>query len=292
MQALARRYPKAITLAILTLLGILTYGNGLTNSFHFDDIEGIVLNSSLHDLRNIPAYFTHPVIFRLASTLDWRPILQITYALDYAIGGENPLVFHATDLTFHVLTAWLVFLVMAEILDQIAVSESSSVPIVCMAAAPAVLFVVHTANSQTVDYSWARSSMLSALFYLLAFYCHLRGPFHRAARGPAGWHAGAVGAFALALASKATAASLPAMLLVYEALLLNPAGENPVRLYLKEPRRLLKHLPTIAVLGAYVIVRRLVTHQMNAAVISAPAGGVSQRKIYLLTQFRAWMYYL
>ena len=289
MQALARRYPKSFVLAALTVLGIVAYGNGLTNSFHFDDIEGIVFNPSLRELRNIPAYFTQPMIFRLTTGLDWRPVLQITYALDYALGGD-PVVFHATDLLLHVVTAWFIFLIVAENLKQTPVSGQSVIPVFWIAAAPAVLFVVHTANSQTVNYSWARSSMLAALFYLLAFYCYLRGPFHQGAPGRAGWHVGGLGAFALGLASKATVASLPLILLVYEALMLNRSGENPFTLYLKQPRRLLKYLPTIAVLGAYIVVRRLVTHRVIGA-FDASVGG-SYRKIYLLTQFRAWMYYL
>jgi len=291
MQAIVRRHSTALALFALAALGFIAYANGLSNSFHFDDYEGILNNSALHDLRNIPAYFTAPVIFRLTSQVDWRPILQITYALDYAIGGADAMVFHATELLIHVAAAWMIFFIVGEILKRTegrAVS-ASSFPVVWIAPAAAMLFVVHTVNTQTVDYSWARSSALAALFYLLAFYCHLRGPFRLGAPGSAWWHAGALGAFALGLGTKATVVSLPGMLLAYEALLLNPDGRNPVSLYRKEPRRLLKHLPTLAVLFVYVILRAALTPRVTGQLISNPW---MSRKTYLLTQFRAWIYYL
>src|SRR3954452_15632850 len=116
MQALVRRHSTELALSLLTILGLLAYANGLRNDFHFDDYEGLLHNPALRDLRNIPAFFTDPVIFRLTYKLDWRPILQITYALDYAIGGLDPVTFHATDLLFHIATAWMIFLIVGEIL--------------------------------------------------------------------------------------------------------------------------------------------------------------------------------
>src|SRR5262249_298461 len=291
MHAFVRRHRTALAFALIAVLGFIAYANGLINGFHFDDFEGIVDNTALHDLKNIPSFFTKPILFRLAYQSDWRPILQITYALDYAVGGSDPMVFHATDLLFHIAAAWMLFLIAGEILKQ---SEGRAVsvkalPLVWVALAPALLFVVHTVNTQTVNYSWARSSLLAALFYMIAVYGHLRGPFNAGESGGWRWHAAALAAFALALATKATAVSLPAMLIVYETLLLNPAGRNAMTLFLKEPRRLLKHLPTAVVLIGYLWLRFDVTPRIADYVTGT--SWVS-RKTYLLTQFRAWVYYL
>jgi protein O-mannosyl-transferase len=289
MHLRVRRFFKPSALLLLFLLGTIAYANALSNGFHFDDYEGIIQNASLRDLRNIPSYFSDPIIFRLTNKLDWRPILQVTYAIDYAIGGLNPIVFHATDALLHVIAAWMIFLIVDEIVKQVPHLFGDFVGRDWLALAPAIVFVVHTVNTQTVDYVWARSSLLSALFYLVAFYCCLRGPFNQQGRAGASWHVAALGSFALALGSKATAVSLPGMLLTYEALMLNPAGKNPLTLYLKEPRRLIKYLPTLAVLLAYMALRaRLTPHVMGRFV----ADSWISRKTYLLTQFRAWMYYI
>ncbi len=291
MQDFVRRHRTALAFALIALLGFIAYVNGLRNGFHFDDFEGIVDNPAIRDLKNIPNFFVHPVIFYMTHNVDWRPILQITYALDYAIGGADPAVYHATDLFFHIAAAWMIFWIVGELLKQSngrALPTTSLSP-VWIALAPALLFVVHTANTQTVNYSWARSSLLAALFYMIAFYCHLRGPFNARAPGRALWHAGALGAFALALATKATAVSLPAMLIAHETLFLDPAGHGPLKLYLKEPRRLLKHLPTALVLTGYLWLRLDVTPRIRYHITGTPWIG---RKTYLLTQFRAWVYYL
>jgi tetratricopeptide (TPR) repeat protein len=291
LQDLVRRYPKSCAFLALAVLGLIAYANALGNTFHFDDYEGIVRNVSLRSLKNVPAFFTDPTIFRFTRRLDWRPILQTSYALDYAIGGYNPFVFNVTDLSFHIGAAWLLFLTAREIgrRSPAAFALAPAVSDFSIALGAAALFVVHTVNSQTVNYVWARSSLLAALFYLLSFYCHVRGPFGGKAEKHLPWHLGALAAFACGLGSKATAVSLPAMLVAYEFLLLNPAGRNPLSLYLKEPRRLVKYLPTLAVLAGYIALRAALMPRSTHNLISTSLIG---RSSYLLTQFRAWIYYL
>jgi tetratricopeptide (TPR) repeat protein len=64
-------------------------------------------------------------------------------------------------------------------------------------------------------------------------------------------------------------------------------------LYWKEPRRLLKYLPTAAVLIAYLWLRmKLTPHIVYHVTTPWVGGGGGGRKMYLLTQFRAWVYYL
>jgi protein O-mannosyl-transferase len=289
---IVRRRPRSSVLLALALLGLIAYANALPNSFHFDDNEGIVSNASLRSLANIPAYFTDPIIFRFTRRLDWRPILQITYALDYAIGGLNSTVFNLTNLLFHIGTAWLIFLTVAEIGRQrpARFSPVAGVSAAWISFGAAALFTVHTVNTQTVDYVWARSSLLAAFFYLLAFYCHLRGPLSGASERNLSWHLAALGAFAFSLGSKATAVSLPATLLAYEALFLNPAWRNPVLLYLKEPRRLIKYIPTLAVLLAYIALRSVLMPKSTATYLISTSW--VSRSTYLFTQFRAWVYYI
>src|SRR5690349_24705169 len=143
MQALLRRHQKTLALIVLAALGFLAYANALANGFHFDDYEGILQNASLRSLKNIPTFFADPIIFLLTNKLDWRPILQISYAVDYAIGGYNPVVFHVTDVLFHIIAAWLIFLVVDEIVKQTGTPPASKLPPTWMALAPAMLFLVH-----------------------------------------------------------------------------------------------------------------------------------------------------
>jgi tetratricopeptide (TPR) repeat protein len=289
LQHFVRRYPKSCAFSALAALGLIAYANALGNTFHFDDYEGILRNVSLRSLANIPAYFTDPTIFRFTQRLDWRPILQTTYALDYAIGGYDPFIFNLTDLLLHIGTAWLAFLVVGEVGRRWPEPFGLDVSGAWIAFAAAALFVVHTVNSQTVNYVWARSSLLAATFYLLSFYCHVRGPFGGKAEKSFLWHLGALAAFACGLGSKATAVSLPGMLVVYEFLFLNPAGRNPFGIFFREPRRLVKYIPTLAVLAGYIALRAALMPRGTHQLISMSLIG---RRSYLATQFRAWIYYL
>lgn len=287
------RHSKLLAFCTLLLISLIAYSNSLSNSFHFDDIVGVVRNPTIRDLRNIPSYFTDPSTFALGRTREWRPVLQITYAINYSMAGLNPLVFRVFNLLFHLGTSFLIFLIVAEICIQfpLKLPGDPRISTIFPALFAAVVFTVHTANTEAVDYIWARSSVLATFFYLLAFYCYLRGPFSSRERRNPFWHMAGVVCFALGVGTKATAITLPATLLLYEFLFLNRASLNPGKLFFTEPRRLAKYFPLAVVLLAYLTVRLLLLPRMFTSLVRGGAPMVSSYS-YLLTQFRAWIYYL
>jgi tetratricopeptide (TPR) repeat protein len=282
-------HPKLLAFILLAVIGVLAYANSIDNSFHFDDIPGIVRNPTLRDWKNIPAYFTNPSTFGLGRTREWRPVLQTSYALNYFMAGLDPLVFRVSNLLLHFGTAFLLFLILTEIGAQFREKLRLDFPLTLPALFAAALFLVHTANTEAVDYIWARSSVLVTFFYLLAFYCFLRGPFSSGNGKQLPWHLAGLLSFALGMGTKATAVTLPAALVVYEILFLNPDGKNPLKLFLQEAGRLKKYIPVTALLLAYIVVRSVLLPRMFTSVIAAKQ--VSSFS-YLLTQFRAWVYYL
>jgi Flp pilus assembly protein TadD len=289
-----RNHPAFAALFLLAAAGLIAYGNALPNSFHFDDIVGIVRNPTLRDLRNIPAYFTDPATFGLGRAREWRPILQITYALNYAMAELDPVVFRSFNLLFHIGTAFVLFLIVCQIgtLWPRALGFHPPVRPRVLALSCALLFVVHTANSEAVDYIWARSSQLATFFYVLAFYCYLRGPFGCQNQSHRSWLLAGFISFALGVGTKATAIVLPVLLFFYEWLFLNPASVNPFKLFLGEPQRLKKYISLAIVVSAYMTIRILLLPKMFTNI--AVTGGVREVSSYsyLLTQFRAWLYYI
>jgi tetratricopeptide (TPR) repeat protein len=285
------RHSELLAFCVLLLISLIAYSNSLSNSFHFDDIVGVVRNPTIRDLRNIPSYFTDPSTFALGRTREWRPVLQITYALNYYMAGLNPLIFRVSNFLFHLGTAFLIFLIVTEIGEQSPqkLRPDPRVSAALPALFAAALFAVHTANTEAVDYIWARSSVLATFFYLLAFYCFLRGPFSGGNMKHLPWHLAGLLSFALGVGTKATAVTLPAALVLYEFLFLNPASKNPIRLFLEEPQRFKKYVPMTAVFLTYIAVRTILLPRMFTGVA---AGGGRSSLSYLLTQFRAWVYYL
>jgi tetratricopeptide (TPR) repeat protein len=284
-------HPKLLALILLAAMSVLAYANALNNSFHFDDIPGIVRNPTLRDWKNIPAYFTNPSTFGLGRTREWRPVLQITYALNYSIAGLNPSVFRIFNFLFHLGTAFLIFLIVKALGEQPQEPKSerrASANLPALFAAG--LFAVHTANTEAVDYIWARSLVLATCFYVGAFYFLLRGPFSGRKETSLPWHLVGLASFALGMGTKATAVTLPGVLFFYEFLFLNPASKNPLTLFLEEPRRLKKYIPLSTLLAAYIAARFLLLPRLFTRV--AAGGGNVSSLSYLLTQFRAWVYYL
>src|SRR5215831_16999897 len=101
--------------ALLAGLILTAYANSFGIGFHFDDFQGIAQNPSIRTLRNVPAFFTDPFLLStVRNNVDVRPILQVTYALNYAISGLGPWSWHAVNLLLHFAAALLVFLIVRD----------------------------------------------------------------------------------------------------------------------------------------------------------------------------------
>src|ERR1044072_4283913 len=64
---------------------IAAYSNSTRGVFVSDDWHTITQNPSVRSLSNVPRFFTDASTFSiLPDNVDYRPVLQATYALDYA----------------------------------------------------------------------------------------------------------------------------------------------------------------------------------------------------------------
>lgn len=143
------------------LLIFTAYSNHFHNGFHFDDSHVIQNNLYIRSLDNIPNFFSDANTFSsLPSNATFRPLLSTTFAVDYWIsGGLNPWAFHVTQFILLMLlgmglTAWFRF-----IMDRASVHWWNKY----VALFGAVLFCIHTANSETVNYLSSRSSLLATM---------------------------------------------------------------------------------------------------------------------------------
>ncbi len=108
---------KAGVFASLVLLSSLVYFNSLENGYHFDDYHHIVDNPHLKDIRNIPSFFFDTTKFSKTGWQNhYRPLLLVTYALNYYAGRLQPVGYHVVNLAFHVGSAFLVFLIVESML--------------------------------------------------------------------------------------------------------------------------------------------------------------------------------
>ena len=152
-----------IVLSLLAIVGVIVYANSFSNGFHYDDMHHIVKNPHIRSLDNVRSFFTNPETFsgKLKKHQHYRPLLMMSYAFNYAFGDLSPSGYHLTNLAFHIGTAFLVFLIVQAML------RIPPYP----ALAAALLFLTTPFNSEVVNYISTRSSVMSAFFYMLSFYC-------------------------------------------------------------------------------------------------------------------------
>ena len=80
--------------AIVVAAGVLAYANALSNPFVLDDESSVVQNGDIRSLTNLGR-----VLFPSAnSPVAGRPLVSLSFALNYAAGGLDPRGYHAVNL--------------------------------------------------------------------------------------------------------------------------------------------------------------------------------------------------
>ncbi len=271
------------TAAFVALLAVgigLAYSGSLGVGFYFDAASGITNNPAIRSLRNIPSFFTDPYAFWSEHTLvDVRPVLLITYAVNYAISGLEPWSYHVLDLTLHFTASLLVFVIVRDHVWWPPADRGPSGEARVPAAAAALFFALAPLNSQPVAFVWARSALLCVTLYLGAFLAFVRRR----------WALGAV-LFALALLTKAIAVTLPAMLLIHDFIYRDRRRYPTVQLYVADGRRLTLPVLLPAVLdAAYLTYRALV---LPAWAAKALHEAWVTPWIWFMSQWSALLYYV
>jgi tetratricopeptide (TPR) repeat protein len=233
-------YRDLLACLSVVLLAALVYLNALHNPFVYDDHRLILDNRSIEHLTNLRSIVLHEVT---------RPVVNFTYALDYALWGRTPFGFHLTNLLLHLLNITLVYVLAWRISDdrRLRGLEGADQPgpgVVAFSAA--VLFAVHPMMTEAVGYVAARAEVLCATLFLLAVLAMRRWMI----RGGVVWLVLSIGAWLLALASKETAVMFPFVILAYDRLVCPGTAKD------RQWRLLHVHLP-FYILGALVAATRL-----------------------------------
>ncbi len=182
---------------ILLLINFGVYFNSIRGEFVFDDITLIKTEDRIEKLENIPRLL-NPFS---PSYLTYRPVRTISYAIDHAFFRKNPAGYHFSNIIYHVLCCWLVFLLVRKLTQNGAT-----------ALAAALLFSLHPVHTEAVSYISGRRDLLSTLFFFLGFYWFLRYREEKNLKHLVGVFA----AYALGVLSKEMAISLPAVLFLFD----------------------------------------------------------------------------
>jgi len=146
-------------LFILTLIpafSLLLYVNTTHGKFVYDDFKIIVENCFIKEWRYFPKIFTKDY-FTISGEMSYRPIVTITYFIDYALWRSKPFGFHLTNVILHTLNTVLFYLFLNAVLQNKKIVLLS-----------ALFFVTHLALLETINCIGYREDLLSATFLLVS----------------------------------------------------------------------------------------------------------------------------
>jgi len=190
-------------IAVIVLACVAAYWPSFGGAFVYDDLSNIVENEAIRQF-----WPPDPWLDK-----GRRPLVALTFVANYAMGGLDPVGYHAVNLAIHTLVA----LSLAGLIGRSArllgwgAGEARHFAFGC-----ALLFAVHPLATQAVTYTVQRSESLMALFYVLTLLGLVRSS---GSVRPWAWLALSVVFCALGMASKAVMVTAPlAALLVDRAL--------------------------------------------------------------------------
>lgn len=193
--------------AIIVAGTIAAYATSLSGAFVLDDFEHIVNASEIRGLWPIS-----PILFGTA-----RPVVTLTLAMNYALGGLATRGYHLLNLAFHVAAALALYSIVTRTLvgerrrGRYAGSETA------VATMATLVWAVHPLTTEAVTYVIQRAESLAGLLVLLSLHAVIRGG--ESPRAPL-WNALAVLWCALAMATKPVAVSAPLLVLAYDRVFL------------------------------------------------------------------------
>ena len=154
----------------MAVVGLLVYANTLSGPFIFDDLTSIEQNPSIRRLWPLSEPLSPPRDTPVAG----RPLLNLSFAVNYAVGGLDVTGYHLVNLAIHLLAALVLFGLVRRTLLLPSLAPRVGESATNLAAAAALLWMVHPLNSEVVDYVTQRSASLMGLCYLLTLYCSVR----------------------------------------------------------------------------------------------------------------------
>ena len=223
-----------IWVILIILATTISYSNSLKNGFvDWDDDTHVYANQDIRNL-DIPAVRAFFSNFYLKM---YAPVTMISYALDYKIGGLDPVVYHRTNLIIHLLNVALVFFFLYRLTGQKAVAIIS-----------ALFFGIHPLHVESVAWVSERKDLLYVFFYLGGLIAWIG---RRDSKMPQTCYFLAFFLFLLSLLSKSSAVTFPLILLLIDFYRQPQRGDSSAQIF---SRRFLDKIPFFILAIAFGVI--------------------------------------
>ena len=214
------------------------YGRSLHAPFVFDDRSSVLTNPSVVRLWPLvgDADAPGPLNVPKDSSISGRPLVNITLALNYRMGGLDPMGYHLVNVLLHAGSAMLLFALVRRSLRLAYFAgrfEKAADP---LALAVALLFALHPLGTEAVEYVTQRTELLMAFCYLATLYASLRYWQAGSRRARTAWLVIASLACLAGMASKEVMVTAPVMVFLFERTFVSGTVQQTIksswRLYL------------------------------------------------------------
>ena len=182
----------------------------------FDDIRVVAGNPSIEKLWPLYSSEPSPLNPVAGTPTSVRPLVNLSLALNYSLGGLDPRGYHVFSIVLHALTALLLWSVVRRTLDLEFFAGRFAGVSHLLGFATALVWALHPLDTETVIYVTQRTEGMMGFFYLATL---LTSICYWTATRPAAriaWVVLATASALLGMVSKEMMASAPAMVLLYE----------------------------------------------------------------------------
>ncbi|HZZ18742.1 MAG TPA: hypothetical protein VFE25_05210, partial [Opitutaceae bacterium] len=183
------------------------YIGGIHGAFVYDDLDSVVSNSSIRD-------FSTALSPPAGATVSGRPILNLTLAVNYALGGNSPVGYHVLNIVVHVAAALVLLGIVRRTLATPAAGARPALEALLLASGASLLWALHPIQVESVGYVIQRAESLMGLFYLTTLYCVIR--HSQGGRSSTAWASGAFVSCLLGMGTKESMATAPLVVFLFD----------------------------------------------------------------------------
>jgi tetratricopeptide (TPR) repeat protein len=261
---------------LIIAAGIWAYHNSFQGPFILDDVGTILKNPTIRHVWPIGETLLPP---QGGTTVEGRPIINLSLAINYAVNGFHVWGYHLVNLAIHIAAGLVLLGIVRRTLLQPPLRQRFGMAALPLALVIAVIWVVHPLQTESVTYVVQRAESMMGLFYLLTLYCAIRGA---ESDSPTIWYVLSTASCLLGMASKEVMVSAPLIVLLYDRTFVTgtfaEAWRRRWRLYL-------------ALAATWILLGYLVITTGNRGGSAGTGTGMAW-PAYALTQFWAVGHYL
>ncbi|MCF6154986.1 MAG: tetratricopeptide repeat protein [Candidatus Brocadia sp.] len=260
-------------LVLIIVVSSLLYLYTVGNNFVYDDKFTVVNNYLIRSWYKVPMIFTSDY-FTAAGELSYRPLVTLSYFVDYSFWHLNPVGYHLTNLFLHSLNAALLFFLLARLLGILGETHRESIPVFPRNSEASVsrtvairtsipflaslIFCTHPLLAEAVNAISYREDLLATTFYFAAFQFYLKTCQQRSTL----WYSVSLLCYLAGLFSKETTITFPVLIGLYDVL-----SQSKTRL----PYKLIRYYIGYALVSIfYILIRFVFLHNPTESYIPYP----------------------